>query len=464
LKFDGFLALYQESLDEAPEDDESKRLPEMSQGEALTRQSISANQHFTEPPPRYSEASLVKRMEELGIGRPSTYAAILQVLQTRTYVRIDKKRLVPEDKGRLVIAFLESFFARYVEYDFTAGLEEGLDRVSNNEIAWRDLLRDFWTGFIGAVDEIKELRVAHVLDVLDDMLAPHLFPPRADGTDPRVCPTCGTGRLSLKLGKFGAFIGCSNYPECRFTRPFSIPAPGEEANDNGVRQLGQDPESGLDVTVRSGRFGPYVQLGEGSEGEKPKRTALPKGTDPGSVELEQALKLLSLPREVGRHPESGEPIIAGIGRYGPYVQHVKTYANLEAGDDVVNIGLNRAVTLIAEKALKKGLRPQQAPGRSLGEHPEKGGEIVARAGRYGPYVSHDGVNATLPSDKTPETITLDEAVTLIDARAARGGGSTKRRAPRKKTASAKTAAADGTAAKPKKPRKPKVAKTSEAAE
>lgn len=464
VKFDGFLALYQESLDEAPEDDDSKRLPEMSQGEALARQSISATQHFTEPPPRYSEASLVKRMEELGIGRPSTYAAILQVLQTRGYVRIDKKRLVPEDKGRLVIAFLESFFARYVEYDFTAGLEEGLDRVSNNEIAWRDLLRDFWTGFIGAVDEIKELRVAHVLDALDEMLAPHLFPPRQDGTDPRLCPTCGTGRLSLKLGKFGAFIGCSNYPECRFTRPFSIPAPGEEANDSGVRQLGQDPESGLDVTVRSGRFGPYVQLGEGAEGEKPKRTALPKGTDPGSVELEQALKLLSLPREVGRHPESGEPIIAGIGRYGPYVQHVKTYANLEAGDDVVNIGLNRAVTLIAEKALKKGRRPQQAPGRSLGEHPEKGGEIVARAGRYGPYVSHEGVNATLPSDKTPETITLDEAVTLIDARAARGTGSTKRRAPRKKTASAKTAAADGTAAKAKKPRKPKAAKTSEAAE
>ena len=381
VKFDGFLALYQEGRDEDPEDDESRRLPEMSQGEALDKRSISATQHFTEPPPRYSEASLVKRMEELGIGRPSTYAAILQVLQDRGYVRIEKKRLVAEDKGRLVIAFLESFFARYVEYDFTAGLEEALDRVSNNEIAWRQVLRDFWRDFIGAVDEIKDLRVGDVLNALDEMLAPHVFPPRADGTDPRLCPTCGKGRLSLKLGKFGAFIGCSNYPECRYTRPFSVPAPGEEAADTGTRVLGIDPESGLEVTVRGGRFGPYVQLGEAVNGEKPKRTGLPKGTDPASVDLEMALKLLSLPREVGRHPESGEPIVAGLGRYGPYIQHGKTYANLEAGDDVLNIGLNRAVTLIAEKALKGGRgRRAPAPGRVLGEHPAEG-RRDRRAGR-----------------------------------------------------------------------------------
>jgi DNA topoisomerase I len=465
IKFDGFLALYQEGRDEDPDDDESRRLPEMSAGEALSRQSISATQHFTEPPPRYSEASLVKRMEELGIGRPSTYAAILQVLQTRGYVRLDKKRLVPEDKGRLVIAFLESFFSRYVEYDFTAGLEEGLDRVSNNEVAWRDLLRDFWRDFIAAVGEIKDLRVAEVLDALDALLAPHLFPPRADGTDPRLCPTCGTGRLSLKLGKFGAFIGCSNYPECRYTRPFSVPGPGEEAADNSTRVLGEDPESGLEVTARTGRFGPYVQLGEGENGEKPKRTSLPKGTDPAAVDLEMALKLLSLPREVGRHPESGEPIVASIGRYGPYVQHGKTYANLEAGDDVLTLGLNRAVTLIADKALKRGRR-QPAPGRSLGEHPDKGGEIVARAGRYGPYVSHDGVNATLPAGQTPETVTLEEAVALIDARASRGDGSTKRRAASRNTAAApkgakaKRAPVSGEA-KPKTPRKKKTADAAE---
>ena len=447
VKFDGFLALYQEGRDEDQEDEESRRLPEMSQGEALERRSISASQHFTEPPPRYSEASLVKRMEELGIGRPSTYAAILQVLKDRGYVRLDKKRLIPEDKGRLVIAFLESFFARYVEYDFTAGLEEALDRVSNNEIAWRDLLRNFWRDFIGAVDDIKHLRVGDVLDALDEMLSPHVFPPREGGTDPRLCPTCGTGRLSLKLGKFGAFIGCSNYPECRYTRPFSVPGPGEETPEASVRNLGQDPETGLLVTVRAGRFGPYVQLGESDNGEKPKRTALPKGTDPAAVDLDHALKLLGLPREVGRHPESGEPIMASIGRYGPYVQHGKTYANLEGGDDVLNIGLNRAVTLIAEKALKRGRRPAAAPGRSLGEHPERGGEIVARSGRYGPYVSHDGVNATLPVGKTPESVTLEEASALIDARAAHGGGkATRRRSPRK----TKAVAASGETKPPRK--------------
>jgi DNA topoisomerase-1 len=448
VKFDGFLALYQEGRDEDQEDEDSRRLPEMSQGEPLDRRSISATQHFTEPPPRYSEASLVKRMEELGIGRPSTYAAILQVLKDRGYVRLDKKRLIPEDKGRLVIAFLESFFARYVEYDFTAGLEEGLDRVSNNEIAWRDLLRDFWRGFIGAVDDIKDLRVGDVLDALDEMLSPHVFPPREDGTDPRLCPTCSTGRLSLKLGKFGAFIGCSNYPECRYTRPFSVPAPGEEAPEASVRNLGHDPDSGLPVTVRTGRFGPYVQLGENENGEKPKRTALPKGTDPASVDLEFALKLLALPREVGRHPESGEPIMASIGRFGPYVQHGKTYANLETGDDVLNIGLNRAVTLIAEKALKRGRRPAASPGRSLGDHPEKGGEVVARSGRYGPYVSHDGVNATLPAGKTPESVTLEEAVALIDAKASQGSGRPTRRRPARKTS--KTAAPSAGAKPPRK--------------
>jgi DNA topoisomerase-1 len=434
IKFDGFLALYQEGRDEDPEDDESRRLPEMSQGEPLDKRSISATQHFTEPPPRYSEASLVKRMEELGIGRPSTYAAILQVLQDRSYVRLEKKRLVAEDKGRLVIAFLESFFSRYVEYDFTAGLEEALDRVSNNEIAWREVLRDFWRGFIASVDEIKDLKVSDVLNALDDMLAPHVFPPRADGVDPRLCPTCGQGRLSLKLGKFGAFIGCSNYPDCRYTRPFSVPAPGEDGNaDNGTRVLGTDPETGLEVTVRGGRFGPYAQLGEAVDGEKPKRTGLPKGMDAASVDLETALKLLALPREVGRHPESGEPIVAGLGRYGPYIQHGKTYANLETGDDVLNIGLNRAVTLIAEKVLNPGRgRRTPAPGRVLGEHPEKGGEIVVRAGRYGPYASHNGVNATLPAGKSPDTITLEEAVPLIDARASQTGDRpAKRRAPRK---------------------------------
>ena len=452
VKFDGFLTLYQEGRDEDDEDEESRRLPAMKAGEVLTKRAIAATQHFTEPPPRYSEASLVKRMEELGIGRPSTYAAVLQVLKDRGYVRIDKRRLQPEDKGRIVTAFLESFFTRYVEYDFTAALEEQLDRISNNEIPWREVLRDFWRDFIGAVDDIKDLRISQVLDALDAMLAPHIFPPRADGTDPRLCPTCGTGRLSLKLGKFGAFIGCSNYPECRHTRPLAAGAESENG-DGGTRKLGVDPETGLDVTIRTGRFGPYLQLGEAENGEKPKRASIPKGQALDDLDLDRALALLSLPREVGKHPETGSPILAGIGRFGPYVQHEKTYANVESVEEVLTIGLNRAVTLIAEK-VARGSRGRRGgdPGRSLGDHPEKGGPILVKSGRYGPYVTHDGVNATLPRDKAPETLTLEEAVALIDARAAANPG--------KKRPAAKKAAKDGAGAAKKAAKKsaPKAAK------
>ena len=344
-------------------------------------------------------------------------------------MRIEKKRLIPEDKGRVLTAFLESFFARYVEYDFTAGLEEQLDRISNNEIAWRELLRDFWRDFTAAVGDIKELRITQVIDALDEMLAPHLFPARADGTDARKCPNCETGKLSLKLGRFGGFIGCTNYPECRYTRQFSA---GSGNGDGGMRKLGVDPANGLDVTVRSGRFGPYIQLGEPGQDadgkpEKPKRAGLPKGVSPDDVDLDRALGLLSLPREVGKHPDDGEPILAGVGRFGPYVQHGKTYANITADEDVLTIGLNRAVTLIEEKKAqgpRKG-RFGADPGRALGEHPDKGGPIVVKSGRYGPYVSHDGVNATLPADMTPEAITLEQAIPLLDARAASGGGKKK---------------------------------------
>ena len=436
IKFDGFLTLYQEGHDENGDDDESRRLPEMHAGEPLAKRAIAADQHFTEPPPRYSEASLVKRMEELGIGRPSTYAAILQVLKDRGYVRIDKKRLVPEDKGRVVVAFLENFFTRYVEYDFTADLEEQLDRVSNNEVSWRELLRNFWRDFARAVDEIKDVPLAAVIDALNEMLAPHIFPPRADGVDPRKCPSCEGGRLSLKLSRFGAFIGCSNYPECRFTRSLSVPGEGDP--ENGHKRLGEDPATGLEVTLRSGRFGPYVQLGEAVNGEKPKRTSIPRGVSLDDVDFDRALGLLSLPREVGQNPETGEPIITGIGRFGPYVKTGNTYASLERGDDVLTIGLNRAVTLIADKKLKgkSGRRFGADPGRPLGDHPEKGGLVVAKNGRYGPYVSHGGVNATLPRDKTPDTITLEEAVALIDARAGR---------PAKRPAARKAAKPNGLA-------------------
>jgi DNA topoisomerase-1 len=465
VKFDGFLTLYQEGQDETPEDEDSKRLPAMSENEKLAKEAIEAAQHFTEPPPRFSEAALVKRMEELGIGRPSTYASILQVLQDRGYVRIDKKRLIPEDKGRVVVGFLESFFQRYVEYDFTASLEEQLDRVSNNEINWKKVLEDFWTGFIAAVNDIKELRITQVLDALNDLLEPHIFPARADGGDVRQCPQCGNGKLSLKVGRFGAFIGCSNYPECTFTRQMTPGANGVQT----TKVLGVDPATGLDVTIRGGRFGTYLQLGEQAKAEKrkkgekvekppkPKRASLPKGVAADDIDLDKALALLSLPREVGKSPEDGEPILAGVGRFGPYVKHGKVYASLEEGDDVLTVGLNRAMHLIADKIAnpKKGGRRFGAdPGKALGDHPDKGGPIVVKNGRYGPYVSHNGVNATLTGDKTPDTVTLDEAVVLLDARSAMMGGSPKgRRAAGRKTASGKAAAAP-----PAKPKKPAAAK------
>ncbi|MDB5628703.1 MAG: topoisomerase [Tardiphaga sp.] len=461
VKFDGFLALYQEGRDDDADDEDGRRLPAMSEGEALKKQNLAVTQHFTEPPPRFSEASLVKRMEELGIGRPSTYASILQVLKDRGYVRLDKKRLHGEDKGRVVVAFLENFFARYVEYDFTASLEEKLDRISNNEISWQEVLRDFWTDFIGAVDEIKDLRVSEVLDALDTMLGPHIYAPREDGGDPRQCPSCGTGKLNLKAGKFGAFVGCSNYPECRYTRPLA-----SDAEASGDRILGKDPDTDRDVAVKAGRFGPYIQLGEPKdyeEGVKPKRAGIPKGLSPGDVELKQALQLLALPREVGKHPEDGEPIKAGLGRFGPYVQHLKTYASLEAGDEVFNIGLNRAVVLIAEKIAKgpsKG-RFGADPGKALGDHPTLGA-VAVKAGRYGAYVTAGGVNATIPSDKTKDEITLAEAIVLIDERAAKGGGKPKRgakKAPAKKPA-VKSADGAGPAKKAaaKKPAAKKAAK------
>ncbi|HMF05402.1 MAG TPA: type I DNA topoisomerase [Methylocella sp.] len=410
IRFDGFLKLYQEGRDDE-EDEESARLPAMAAGEGLEKEKLDIKQHFTEPPSRFTEATLIKRMEELGIGRPSTYASTLAVLRDRDYVRLEKKRLIPEDKGRLVTAFLESFFTRYVSYDFTAALEEDLDRVSNHELNWKQLLRDFWNDFSGALSGIQDLRTSQVLDSLNELLGPHIFPSKEEGSDPRLCPSCGIGQLSLKLGKFGAFIGCSNYPDCKFTRTLAD-ANGEGAS-NGTKILGDDPATGEEISLRQGRFGAYVQQGDG---EKPKRVSLPKTIEPDAVDLEQAIGLLSLPREVAKHPETKEPIFAGIGRFGPYVQHGKTYANTGKDDDVLTIGANRAIDLIVAK--ESGLSGRRfgdaasAPSRVLGEHP-KGGEVVIKAGRYGPYVKYGKINASLPQDADPTTFSLEEAVALI---------------------------------------------------
>lgn len=441
VRFDGFLTLY--GVDDDDEDQDGK-LPSMAADEALAKDAVDADQHFTEPPPRFSEDSLIKRMEELGIGRPSTYAATLAVLRDREYVRLDKKKLVPEDKGRLVTAFLESFFNRWVDYDFTANLEGQLDRISNHELDWREVLRDFWREFSAAIGDTKDLRTTEVLDNLNDILAPLIFPAKADGGDPRACPVCGGGQLSLKLGKFGSFVGCSNYPECKFTRTLSsdpnAPALGD-ADKPGQRPLGTDPESGLEVMVRDGRFGPYLQLGDG---EKPKRSSLPKGVTPASVDLETALTLLSLPRPVATHPTSGEPILVGIGRYGPYVQHGKVYANLDGDDDVLTIGANRAIDLVVAKEEGRGGRRGGAPGASsgklLGEHPD-GGPVTLRDGRFGAYVNAGKVNATLPKGTDPSALSLDEALRLIAAKAELSGASPTGQRARKR--------ANGSGAKPK---------------
>jgi DNA topoisomerase I len=484
--FDGFLRLYEEGRDDRStkngkadeaEEDDSRRLPALAQGDALKNRGIEAKQHFTEPPPRFTEATLVKRMEELGIGRPSTYASTLAVLQERDYVHIDKKRLIPEDKGRLVTAFLESFFRRYVEYDFTADLEEKLDLISDGKLEWKDVLRDFWRDFMSAVGEIKDLRVGDVLEALNEILGPHIFPPRPEGGDPRQCPNCGEGRLSLKVsGKYGAFIGCSRYPDCRYTRQLSQPEGPAEASTPDGKLLGHDPETGLPVTLRTGRFGPYVQLGEGSKDDKPKRASIPKGVDANVVELDYALKLLSLPREVGLHPETAKPITAGLGRYGPFILHDGTYANLPTVDEVFDVGINRAVVLLAEKKASggKGRFQRAAPTvlKDLGEHPSQGGKVQVLSGRYGPYVKHGDVNATLPRNKEPAALTMDEAVQLIAERAAKGPSKPKGRRgakPTKKAEAAPEGAANGKAKPAKKAQgkskgKAKAAGTREAAE
>jgi DNA topoisomerase I len=415
--FDGFLKLYREGRDDE-EDEDGARLPAMAANETLEKEEIEAKQHFTEPPPRFTEATLIKRMEELGIGRPSTYASTLAVLRDRDYVRLEKKRLLPEDKGRLVTAFLESFFTRYVSYDFTAALEEDLDRVSNHELNWKQLLREFWADFSGALSGIQDLRTGQVLESLNELLGPHIFPPKDEGSDPRLCPSCGIGHLSLKLGKFGAFIGCSNYPECKFTRTLAN-ANGNGAQNGeraGMKILGEDPATGEEISLRQGRFGAYVQQGDG---DKPKRVSLPKTIEHEAIALDQAISLLSLPREVAKHPQTKEPIHAGIGRFGPYVQHGKTYANTGKDDDILSIGANRAIDLIIAK--ESGLSGRRfgeaasAPSRALGEHP-RGGEVVIKAGRYGPYVKYGKVNASLPQGADPTTFSLQEAVGLIAAK------------------------------------------------
>ena len=462
--FKGYMEVYDDTSAavagepaEGEEEAMGNLLPVMTEGQKLDVAAVTPEQHFTQPPPRFSEASLVKSLEEKGIGRPSTYASIIQVLQDRKYVRMDNRRFIPEDRGRVVIAFLESFFGRYVEYNFTADLENQLDEISSGNLDWKKVLADFWRDFIGAIDGTKDLTRTAVIDALDSLLEPHLFPVKADGTNPRKCPACSDGRIGLKFGKFGAFIGCSKYPECRYTRPLGAPEPSEGHVLDGPKELGLDPKTGLKITLRVGPYGPYVQLGGeevapappppvaeevGPDGkkkrkkkaapkDKPKRASLPKGTDINDVDLEKALKLLSLPREIGVEPESGEMILAGIGRFGPYLKVGPRYQSLPKDDDILEIGLNRAIVVLAEGKERAGKRGG-AGAKNIGNHPEDGRAITLRSGRFGAYVQHGQIRATLPKDIDAATLSVDSAVALLIAKAAKGGAGVK--APKSKAA------------------------------
>ncbi|ANY20385.1 DNA topoisomerase 1 [Tsuneonella dongtanensis] len=442
VKFPGFLAVYEESFDQKGEDDDEGLLPLMRKGDSPAKTGVDATQHFTQPPPRFSEASLVKRLEELGIGRPSTYASTIQTLRDREYVRMEKNRFFAEESGRLLTAFLERFFERYVAYDFTAGMEDELDIVSDGKEDWKKLLRQFWLDFKPKTEDVMERKPSEVTEALDEYLGDYLFPPRADGHDPRECQTClaegrSGGRLSLRGGKFGAFIACSNYPECKYTRQFASPGGGADSGEDG--SMGKDPESGLEVVRKAGRFGPYVQLGEGKDA---KRASIPKDLD--DFDLEWALKLLSLPRIVGEHPETGREIEANIGRYGPYLRHDGKYGKLTSTREVFEVGMNRAVDILAQAANRGagGGRAKAEPIKTLGAHPTSGGEMKVMPGRYGPYVTDGTTNATLPKDVKPEDVTEAQAIELIDARAAKGPAKKKgRKAPAKKKAAPKKAKA-----------------------
>jgi DNA topoisomerase-1 len=462
LAFDGFLKLYREEQDDAPAgeekpDEEGRMLPPMAERDPLRRGAVSADQHFTQPPPRFSEASLVKKMEELGIGRPSTYASILSVLRDRNYVKLENRRFIPEDRGRLVTAFLTSFFERYVDTGFTAGLEEQLDDISGGRIDWRAVMRAFWEEFSRAIDQTKDLKISDVVNALDADLGSHFFPSREDGGDPRSCPACQAGRLGLKLGRHGSFIGCSNYPTCQYTRRLAING-GDETSETlkeGMRELGQHPESGEIITVRRGPYGLYVQQGEQEKDskKKPRRTSLPRGLEGDTLSLEQALGLLSLPRIVGIHPESQEPIEAGIGRFGPFVKMGGVFASLDKDDDILAVGLNRAMDVLAKKL---------ASVRSMGPHPTDKEPVLVRKGRFGPYAQHGNTVATLPRDMMMDDITLEQAVVLLAEKGKllkpRGGAKAKAGKKPAKTKAAAPMEAEATKAKPAAKKKPAATK------
>lgn len=420
LVFPGFISVYMEDVDDA-EEEQSAKLPPLAEGDLLPIDKLYGEQHFTQPPPRYSEASLVKALEEYGIGRPSTYATIISTLQAREYATLDKKRFIPSDVGRVVNKFLTEHFTRYVDYGFTANLEDELDEISEGKRDWIPVLDEFWKGFNKLIGEKKDVDRPGT-EILEEN-----------------CPKCGKP-LSKRLGKRGSFIGCTGYPECDYTRSMG----GEEDASEARKELGTHPDSNLPVLLLRGPYGLYVQLGEVEEGAKtkPKRVSWPKDLPLEQADMSSALKLLSLPRELGMHPESGKKVIVNIGRFGPYIGHDGKFKSIPKTDSIFDIDLDRAIELLAQA--KTGGATVL---RTLGEHPDDKAPIEVCSGRYGPYVRHGKVNATLPKDVTPEAVTLDEALEMIAAKAAKAGSGKTTKKTAKKTAA--TSEKGKTAAKPK---------------
>ena len=441
LKFDGFLTLYQESTDEDDNNkkDEDKRLPNVKEGLSLNKERVDSEQHFTQPPPRFTEASLVKRLEELGIGRPSTYASIIKVLQDRDYVRLESKRFIPEDRGRIVTVFLEKFFEQYVEYDFTSSLEDKLDSISNGELNWKTLLQDFWTEFNTTIGAAKSLSITEVIDLLDERLEAHFFPETEENPAPRKCLKCDDGRLGLKLGRTGGFVGCSNYPECKYTRTLSASADVAAGGEDYPKLLGNS-DDGIEITLRKGPYGFYVQLGEGEEKKKPKRVSLPRGQSPEDVTLQTGKDLLSLPREIGVYAETGEEITAAIGRFGPYLKIGSRFVSVKAPDDILTVTHTRATEIIDAAPKPK------PPLRVIGKHPKLKGDVKIMDGKYGPYIACGRTRAPLGKDVEVDEITLEDAVAKLDAKKGKGK---KKTATKKKTTAKKTTTKKKPAAKSK---------------
>ncbi|MPS49806.1 type I DNA topoisomerase [Methylobacillus sp.] len=410
LVFPGFIAVYMEGVDDEEEEGESK-LPHLETGEVLAVQKIYGDQHFTEPPPRYSEASLVKALEEYGIGRPSTYASIISTLQDREYVVLDKKRFIPTDVGRVVNKFLTEHFTRYVDYGFTANLENELDDIAEGEREWIPVLNEFWQGFNNQIHEKSNVERPGV-EMLDE-----------------ACPKCGKP-LQSRLGRFGKFIGCSGYPECDYIR-------NANANNNEPTVIGQEPESGKDILLLNGPYGPYLQIGlpEADSKKKPKRVSIPKEIPVSSLDMETALKLIALPRDLGQHPETGKKVVANIGRFGPYVNHDGKFKSIPKSESVFDIDLARAVELLTQA------NASAAPIKELGDHPDGTGNIAIYAGRFGPYVQHGKLRATLPKGQEPEALTMEQALELLSAKAAKDAPAKKAKTTTaKKTSSTKKAA------------------------